>query len=296
MDVSATITSDHLNYACPSCSASYSVDKAAPSAQGNQFSVDCEKCGVTFSVRNLGVGTASSPMVQPTQSRFCSRCGTKLEVSRAFCSSCGASTTGAAAAELKTKLAATSGDALATVRSLAVDPVGSLARAYESLGHERAQATGIALAVFFSLASTIGIALGAKRWVGGLLSLGGGPSFGDYFKLALALLIFPAALTAISDGVRQVLRAERSLARDLFSCGSAVVPLAIVILLSGILGVANVEVIALLALFSATYLVLMLFTGLTRLGGLTERAAAPAVPVILVLTAWLSKVVFTALM
>jgi hypothetical protein len=296
MDVSATVTSDHLNFACPSCSTPYSWNTALPTAQQTSFSVDCEKCGVAFSVRNPGIGTATSPLVPITQNRFCSRCGTKLEPGRAFCSSCGASVTGAAASELKTKLAATSGDALATVRSLAVDPVGSLARAYEALGQERAQATGIALAVLFSLASTIGIALGAKRWMGGLVSLGGGPSYGAYFKLGLALLIFPAALTAISYGVRQVLRAERSIASDLFACGSAVVPLAIAVLLSGMLGVANVEVVALLMLFSTTYLVLMLFTGLTRLGGLTERAAAPAVPIILVLTAWLSKVVFTALM
>jgi hypothetical protein len=296
MDVSASVTSDQLNFACPSCSASYSWSKTVPSTQQNAFSVNCEKCGVSFSVRNPGLTTASSPLVQPTPSRFCSQCGTKLEPGHSFCSSCGATASGSATGELTAKLAATSGDALRTVQSLAIDPVGSLARAYDALGAERAQATGIALAVLFSLTSTIGIALGANRWMGGLLSLGGGPSFGGYVKLALALLIFPAALTAISYGVRQVLRAERAIAADLFACGSAVVPLAIAVLLSGLLGVANVEVIALLMLFSTTYLVLLLFTGLTRIGGLTERAAAPAVPIILVLTAWLSKVAFTALL
>jgi hypothetical protein len=296
MDVAATVTSDQLNFACPSCSTPYSWSSALPSAQQSAFPVDCEQCGVAFSVRNPGVSAASSPTVQPTQNRFCQQCGTRLDAGRAFCASCGASASGVLASDLKTKLAATSGDALATARNLAVDPVGALARAYGTLGRERAQAAGIALALLFSIVSTTGIALGAKRWSGGLLSLAGGPSLGTYLKTALILLILPVALTAISYGVRQLLRADRSVATDLFSAGSALLPLAIAVLLSGMLGVANVEVIVLLVLFSTTYLVLILFTGLTRLGGLTERAAAPAVPIILVLTAWLSKVVIAAML
>lgn len=296
MDAAATYAGDQLSFSCPSCNNAHALSRTAQSAQQNQFAVNCEKCGIAFSVRNDGVVVGSSPIVHPTPTRFCSQCGTKLEIGRPACVSCGASPSRVASAELKAKLAATSGDALATVRSLAFDPVGSLARAYENLGPERAQATGIALAVFFSLASTLGVSLGAKRWVGGLLSLGGGPSSGDYVKLALTLLIFPVALAAIMYGVRQVLRAQGSVATDVFSCGAAVVPLAIAMLLSGILGAANVEVIALLILFATTYLVLMLFTGLTRLAQLSERAAAPAVPIILVLTAWLSKVVLTAVM
>lgn len=300
MDVSATIVQNHLSFACPNCRSPYVWSTALASAQQSSFPVSCETCGVTFSVRNPGVAAASSPVVAAAPARFCSSCGTKIDAGSATCSNCGAAVAGssvasAAAAQVGTRLAATSGDAVATVRNLALDPVGALSRAYETLGKARAQATGIALMVVFSLASTIGFALAAKRG-SSMFPVVSGPSMTDSLKLFLALLVFPAALAAISWGVRQVLRADSSFAIDLFTCGSAVMPLAVASFVSGLLGVSNFEVIGLLLLFALTYLILILFTGLSRLGGLSERAAAPAVPVILVLTAWLSKVVLTALM
>jgi hypothetical protein len=45
-------------------------------------------------------------------------------------------------------------------------------------------------------------------------------------------------------------------------------------------------------LFGMTYAVLILYAGFTRVGGLTEKAAAPAVPIAFIISLYICKVVF----
>lgn len=300
MEVTAVAGSDHLSFHCPACKAALSWSTAHPSSKQPSFPASCEQCGVTFSVSNPSVvGEAASPLVaQSGASRFCVKCGTRIVPGQAFCSSCGAASTGEAggpASELGKRIATSSADALTAMRRLATDPVSGLAPAYTALGDARAQAAGIALAVFFALESAVGVSIGAKRALGGLFSFVPMQGFGGFLKLAVVFLIFPAAMTVIAFGVRKVLGGAPAIAADLFTCGAAVTPLGVALLLSGLLGGANVEVIALLLMFASTYLLLMLFAGLTRIGKITERAAAPTLPVVFVLTGWLSKVVFVAM-
>ena len=320
MEVTAVVASDHLSFSCPSCQTPFTRDAATPSAPDQVFPVACEQCGVTFSVRNPSVTmAATSPLVSPSgvlsatdvlrrdvpsdapgahaAPRFCVKCGNRLSDSQAFCATCGAATTGGQlAAELGQRIAASSADALAALRQLVIDPVSGLAAAYTAMGDSRAQAAGIALAAFFAIAAALGVSLGARRALGGLLSLAGGQGFGGFLKLVVVFLIFPLAMTAIAFAVRKLLRAVPPLAADLFTCGAAVAPLGVAILISGVLGVANGEVIALLLMFASTYLLLMLFAGLTRIGSLTEKAAAPTLPILMLMTAWLSKIVFVAIL
>jgi len=93
-----------------------------------------------------------------------------------------------------------------------------------------------------------------------------------------------------------VLSGKAPLGADAFTIGAALTPLGIAMFLTSLLGVGNYELAMLLMLFASTYLVLILFAGLTKLGGLTEKAAAPAVPVIFVVSLYICKVVFTSMM
>jgi hypothetical protein len=117
----------------------------------------------------------------------------------------------------------------------------------------------------------------------------------NFLKTFVALLVLPAAFSAASLGLRKVLRATPPLASDVFTAGSALMPLALAILASGVLGLGNFEIVLFLLLVASTYLVLILYTGLTMAGGLSSRAGAPAVPVLIALAMWLSKIVFAAL-
>jgi hypothetical protein len=120
--------------------------------------------------------------------------------------------------------------------------------------------------------------------------------FTIFVKTLFSMLVLPAAMVGASFGARKVLSGNGPLAADLFTVGAALTPLGIALLLSSFLGLGNFELSTLLMLFASTYLVLMLFAGLTRLGGLTEKAAAPAVPIVFVVSLYICKVVFSSMM
>jgi hypothetical protein len=67
------------------------------------------------------------------------------------------------------------------------------------------------------------------------------------------------------------------------------------VLLAALLGAANFEVIAILFLFALTYSILILYAGCSRIGCISEAGAAPAVPIILLLSAWITKIIVVAL-
>lgn len=231
---------------------------------------------------------------------FCSQCGTEMQEDSLACPRCGRSTrvpaiAGGTAAQLRDQLAVSSRDAAGALRALSLDPVSGLPTAYQSLG-PRAFGAGAALAVFFSLAGAIGASLAARRAFVPFLGIGGQLGIGGFFKLLLSFLVLPTGLALACFAIRKVLGSAPGLSVDILTAGAALAPLGVTLLLGGILGMANLEVILLLLLFAFVYLVLILHSGLTKAGALRERASAPAVPVVLILALWLSKVVFVALM
>lgn len=220
---------------------------------------------------------------------FCQDCGTEVIAVSKPCPKCGRQQPRAAAAELGKQLGASSRDAAHAIKTLVVDPVAGLGSAFDALGPIRARSAGLALCFAFALAAALGVTLGARQSLGGLMALSGASGFELFF------LVLPAALAAAGYGIRRVLGGKESVAADIFTAGAALSPLGLTVLASGLLGLGKFEVVLLLLLISWSYLVLMLYTGLTRLGGLSGRAGAPSVPVLLVAAAWLSKVVFAAL-
>lgn len=196
------------------------------------------------------------------------------------------------------QIGASAKDALGAVSSLALNPVGGLEPAYSALGPARALGAGAALCVIFALVGALGVAIGSERLMmlfGMMMGVEKPNSFTLFLRAFLSMLVLPAAMVGASFGARKVLSGKGPLAADLFTVGAALTPLGIALLLSSFLGVGNYELSMLLMLFAATYLVLMLFAGLTRLGGLTERAAAPAVPIVFVVSLYICKVVFAAM-
>jgi len=196
------------------------------------------------------------------------------------------------------QIGASAKDALGAVSSLALNPVGGLEPAYSALGPARALGAGAALCVIFALVGALGVAIGSERLMmlfGMMMGVEKPNSFTLFLRAFLSMLILPAAMVGASFGARKVLSGKGPLAADLFTVGAALTPLGIALLLSSFLGVGNYELSMLLMLFAATYFVLMLFAGLTRLGGLTERAAAPAVPIVFVVSLYICKVVFAAM-
>jgi hypothetical protein len=227
-----------------------------------------------------------------------------MEATATVCPKCGKTQTrsqaasGGGSSDIGKKIGSSAGDAFASMSAIIMNPVGGLAPAFEKIGADRGLFAGIALGVVFALVAALGTVIGTGQVLSmiGLMMGYGESGFGMFIRAFIGFLVLPAAMIAASFGARKVFGGSGPLGADGFTVGAALTPLGIAILLSSLLGVGNYEIAMLLMLFAMTYLVLMLYAGLTRLGGLTERAGAPAVPIVFVVSLYICKVVFSAML
>jgi hypothetical protein len=231
---------------------------------------------------------------------FCASCGTDLGAGSIACPRCGATPQGsgaAVAADMGRRVADSSRDALRAVRTLVVDPVGGLSGAFADLGGQRAGGAGAALCAAFVLAGAIGFTLGVRRALGVWVGISGMSGAGVFVKACFGLLVAPLVFAAGGLLVRLVAGAgEAGLGTDLFVAGAALTPVGLASLLGGLLGPANYGVAFVLYLVAFSYLVLILYTGLTALARVRPSVAAPCVPALILLALWSTKVFITALL
>jgi hypothetical protein len=227
---------------------------------------------------------------------FCPKCGTQLPDTAVACSNCGTSfaTTrpggaGARAGVAGERMKAASTDAFHAFKTFATNPVGGLSEAYDSLGQSRALAVGITFGVVFAACLMIAI----YRVVPEFMRPTGA---GGFIKILVIALVPFVALFIAALAVRTVFRGEGELGSDSFLAGAALLPFGLVALIMTLLGASNMEVIQFFAIFAVTLTILMLFAGLTRIYKTSERMATIAIPLMLVVTAWLSKVIYKAML
>lgn len=223
---------------------------------------------------------------------FCEECGNEISAGTTVCPNCEAAAAPpppASSAQIGEIVKARSQDAFNAVKVIAANPVGGLPVAFQSLEKRQAMEVGIAFALVFEICAVIGLYLILPRWAGS-------PGFSDILKLLLLGLVPFAATAGASALARQVFTAPGgSIESDVFIAGTSVLPFGVVFLLAGVLGPANFEVVAIAAVFSLSYTILILYTGCTRISGISERRAAPAVPVIVLIAGWLSKILLAAM-
>lgn len=169
-------------------------------------------------------------------------------------------------------------DALGAFRTFIASPVGGLPIAFERLGKPAAMKTGIAFAVVVSIA----LAFAAKT-----IYRANGVS-----SVVFGGLLF-AGLAGASFIARKLFRGDRgSVEGDIFISGAALLPVAALMIVGALVGAQNFEVVGLLSVAVLVYCVLIVYSGCTRISGIPEGLAAPAVAVMFLLAAWLTKVLF----
>lgn len=244
---------------------------------------------------------------------FCVSCGRSLAENLKFCDGCGAEVGAMIGAplgvQLKTEVKSRSTEAWKAIRLFALDPVGGLAQSYKLLGDDgRAIQVGITFAVFYEIAFLLGFWILRSKLsqavdgpVASLMAQAVLPNvFGDLtagqlFKLVVFGLVPFASLIGASALARAIFRGRGRFAGDVYTAGAVVIPTGLLVLVTAILGAANIEVILILLLFALTYSVLMLYAGCSRIAQIPEVGAAPAVPVILLASAWITKIMLSAL-
>jgi hypothetical protein len=223
---------------------------------------------------------------------FCPKCGTQLPDNSVACSSCGTTFGGGAGARTmvagagvdRMKSGAT--DAFGAFKSFATDPVGGLAGAYSGLGSGKALTVGIVFGVVFALCITLAI----YRVIGSMLF----PGVGGFLKILVIAVVPFVALFAATLGVRTVFRGEGDLGADSFISGASLLPFGVVALIMTLLGRSGSgNVMQFLGIFAISLTIMMLFAGLTRIHKISERMATIAIPLMLVITAWLTRVIYT---
>lgn len=239
---------------------------------------------------------------------FCRSCGKSLPDVSQFCDGCGLTTipaggVGLAAGvgisrQLGENVKARSKDAWAGLKIFALSPVGGLPKSMALFDEHRALGAGLMFAVFYEVAVLLSLYLLGSR-LGALFGIGisfGDLTAGQIVKLIVVGFIPFATLVGASALVRVSLRGTGTFAGDVYTSGAAMLPLGIVMLAAALLGAANVEVLAVLLLFAMTYTVLILYSGCSRIACVPEAGAAPAVPIMLLLSAWLTKVFVAAIL
>ncbi len=238
-------------------------------------------------------------------STFCPSCGAKVEEAVVGISQGQTGQVRASSIEIADKAKAASQDAIQSLKIFAVNPTGGLLPAYENLDRQRALAAGLAFALIFDLCLTFGIyrvtsSLQNSQDALFFLELlkvipesqSAGPSL---FKLLILGLVPFVSIAAALAAARAVFRGTGSFEGDVFIAGASLLPFGLFFLLSGVLGFANAEVIAALSLFALCYTILMIYTGCTRIARIPEAGAALAVPIILLLSGWLSKIILASM-
>jgi hypothetical protein len=186
------------------------------------------------------------------------------------------------------KVKAASKDSLQAFLKFATNPVAGLPVAYESLGAARALSVGISFGVVFSLC----VLLGAYRLIPEFVRP---PGVGGFFKLLVCACVPFVCLAGAGALARLAFRGKGGLSNDSFIAGASLLPFGCVMLLSTILGAGNLEVIGALAVFALCLTILMLFAGCTRITMMSERLATIAVPLMLMLSAWFTKIIYAAM-
>jgi hypothetical protein len=179
-------------------------------------------------------------------------------------------------------------DALEAFKLFVTDPVGGMPRAFEKLGTQRAVGAGLA----FGGVSLVCLCFLIYKI---FKIFGAGCTFDDFFKMLMVSAVPFASLLVVCMAGNKMLKGEGMFGHDCFIAGASLLPGAFLALLTAILGIGNLEVIIALGVVSVCLMVLMLFSGFTRIYKIKESLATIAVPVTLLICCWLSKVIYVAM-
>jgi hypothetical protein len=221
---------------------------------------------------------------------FCMRCGSDVLAMATACTSCGTAVPQANGAHrvVGTKVKDASEDALKALKVLAVNPVGGLSEAYESLGRQRSLGVGLVFGAVFVLAMVFTFTMH-------LAKADLTPNLKGIASMLLIGVVPFVAIAGASLIARKLFRGEGgSIESDVLMSGASLIPIGIAAVTTVILGVANLEVIMLVAVFSVCYALNILFVGSSRLSRIPEALVTPAVAVTLVFTLWLAKVIIAS--
>lgn len=219
---------------------------------------------------------------------FCANCGKELAEGFNACATCGAPRQpSAGAAKPAVDVSAVAADTRGVLTTMFSDPVAGLPRAFVKLGNRRAMEVGIAIAILGALLVVLGVHQMVPSWAR--------PRNAVFGMIFVAVTMY-GSLVGAAYGARQLFKGTGSSEGDVFVAAVSLTPIAVLMFLSGLIGIGNFELIGALAMFAFTWTVLMLYSGVTSVLGVPESKAAYAVPLMLMVAFWLTSVISRAML
>lgn len=179
-------------------------------------------------------------------------------------------------------------DTIAAFKLFIMNPVGGLPAFYEEIGKQRALKVGIVFSVFyilcllFSVNKTFGMYLDVIKFnFTNILMIGATQILGFWAAIALS---------------RKMFKGYGSIEGDIFIVGISWLPSALLLMISSIIGILNFEAIFFLSMVAISHSTLALYAGCNRISKISEALSPMAVAFSLIFTAWISKVVVTAML
>lgn len=177
------------------------------------------------------------------------------------------------------------GKALKAFPTFIINPGGGLLPAFASLQKQQAVVVGIIFAAIADFCFVCGAYFG---W-------GIGFEF-SFFKLMMIGFVPFVCLAVISAIARFISRRHGSWAGDIFLAGASLLPVGFLALASGFSSSLGFQTMIVLTVFVSCYTILTLYSGCTQISNLSEAGAALTVPVMLLVSGWLSYLAFTAML
>jgi hypothetical protein len=202
-----------------------------------------------------------------------------------------------AAPTIGSEVRARSRDAWEGIKLFARSPIGGLPQSYAMFDPPRAMRVGLAFAAIYEAAFLLSLYITGSS-VAGFFSIPiqlSDASVSGLLKVILIGLVPFASLVGAAAIARTVFGGTGEFAGDIYTAGASLLPFGLAVLISALMGNANFEIVTGLFVFAMSYNVLMLYAGCSRIAGVPEASAAPAVPVMLIVSAWLTRVISGAL-
>jgi hypothetical protein len=177
--------------------------------------------------------------------------------------------------------------ALNSFKTILLYPVSGLSQSYAGLKPEEVLSSAAVFFVAYELLWFLALLLFQSQIPIQL-------TLSNYIMFLFIVAVPFAALIVSIILVRLVGKGTQSYHADLFIASACMLPLAMVATLASILGPMNAEITAVVVLFGVTFSILTLYSGFERIHSLSERAAALAVPITIIATIYLCKVIMTA--
>ncbi|MCX7016358.1 MAG: DUF4339 domain-containing protein [Candidatus Sumerlaeota bacterium] len=175
-------------------------------------------------------------------------------------------------------------DAFAAFRVFMAKPVAGLPVAYRSLSPAASLSTSIVYLIAYLLLITAGLILNDS--LGAMMGAMNVSKFGVWIRIATTSVVPFVGIALLLLGAGKLMHAPETYHAALFTSGACMAPLGFATLVFSLLAGSSMPLAAAIQVFAICYVVLILYSGLTKIYQISDSWSSFFTPLIIVLNLW----------